>query len=634
MAPPRIVARLAADFGLWLLAATVFLSLYVGSYSLPATAVLPHLHLVVTLWLAVVAFRMLVQALPGRRTALWASSLAAAIGLLTLLSYYALVIIGLRSWGRVITWEIGRTYARQLPALADALGLSWWQVLLAAGLVFALVLVTALLFLRRFDWLPLLRQRISPHLSMAACGALLAMSSIEVHGFFAAPWTLEREPVSLSLFPLEASRSTQSNGIDKARAARLDQAEDAARASYVPAATPKRHNVILIVVDALRPDHLALFGYPRNTTPRLAALVNKATSARRLTLHASCAESVCGLTSLASARYVHQFPSRPITLTEVLERNGYHVHLILSGDHAHFYGLREMYGNVDSYFDGSTASGYYMNDDRLVLDRVASLPQWNGVPTMFQFHLMSAHVLGLRRPEFHAFTPTVNYSRTADEKTTDGRAGAVNYYDNGVLQADSAIVELLDNLANKGYLSDTAVIVTADHGELLGEHGLYSHAKSAYEEVLRVPFILLTFGYEPKEPIDEHIYGSQVDVAPTILAELNVPAPAPWSGLALQGGHHADFTYFQQGNDAGVYDHRQAGHLWKYYLDTQTGLENATDVDVNPTERDDKSIAVTSALKHEWRSLVRSAVGASTVGAANAGQAADRNSSAAFSKGQ
>jgi glucan phosphoethanolaminetransferase (alkaline phosphatase superfamily) len=599
-------ARVVADLCIWLIPSAVFLRLYVGEYSLPATSIVPHARVVLTLWLALAAIRILAGIVLGWRIALWVSAFALAIGVTALLSYYSLVIMGLKGWGGVITWDLVRTYALQFPAFADALGLSLLPVAGALALTCAVVFTVALLYLRRFDWVPLLQQKITRGVMALVCGASFAIVGIEMYTFTAAPWTQEREPLSLSLHSSEASSALQSHKIDRVQAERLDRLEDLARASYVSPATAERRNVVLIVVDALRPDHLGLLGYPRDTTPHLDAIARKSVHTAALTLHASCAESMCGLASLSSSKYVHQISYRPITLTEVLKRNGYRVHLVLGGDHTHFYGLREMYGKVDTYFDGSMATEYYFNDDRLVLNKVASLPHWDGVPAMFQFHLMSAHMLGKRLDEYKVFAPAASYSITSKNEDRQGRptATAVNYYDNGVRQTDAMIAQLLDELASKGYLSNAVVAITADHGELLGEHGLYAHARSAYEEVLRVPLIFLSFGYRPEKPINEQVIGSQVDVAPTILAEVGISKPATWVGVPLQDSYNTEITYFQEGNYAGLYDHRVAGKLWKYYIDMGTGTESAIDVTLNPTERDDAINLVPSTLKREWRSLV------------------------------
>src|SRR5215813_2166171 len=98
-----VVARLAVDLFVWLTPAAVFLALYVGQYALPTAAVLPHVRVVATVWLAVAALRLLAGTLLGRRTALLVSALVLAITMTVMVGYYALVILGLNSWGRVVT---------------------------------------------------------------------------------------------------------------------------------------------------------------------------------------------------------------------------------------------------------------------------------------------------------------------------------------------------------------------------------------------------------------------------------------------------------------------------------------------------------------------------------------------------
>ena len=161
--------------------------------------------------------------------------------------------------------------------------------------------------------------------------------------------------------------------------------------------------------------------------------------------HASCSESSCGLLSLASSKYVHQFSSRPFTLQQVLVQHGYRIHLILGGDHTNFYGLKESYGKADSYFDGSSAQGYYMNDDQLVSDRLAAFAASDGTPVMMQFHLMSAHPLGKRHPDALRYQPVTNYARTGIRSGLDvPTASILNFYDNGVVRVDIAIASLLE----------------------------------------------------------------------------------------------------------------------------------------------------------------------------------------------
>jgi glucan phosphoethanolaminetransferase (alkaline phosphatase superfamily) len=368
-----------------------------------------------------------------------------------------------------------------------------------------------------------------------------------------------------------------------------------------------RKNIVLIVVDALRSDHMALFGYQRDTTPNIARIATSATLRKAGIVHSSCADSSCGLLSLASSRFVHQFPARPFTLQEVLKRTGYRVHMILGGDHTNFYGLRKIYGAVDSYYDGASTNRFYVNDDDLVLDRLASFPFWDGSPTMIQFHLMSVHVLGTRWKSSNNYLPASNYAAHADRRVaTRGETSseAVNYYDNGVAQADAIIGRVLSLLADKGYLKNTLVIITGDHGEGLGEHGFYAHANNVFEQVLSIPVVFLSFGYRPTAPIDVRPDASQVDIAPSILEELAIPRPATWIGVPLQSPQGPEFTYFQEKLDAGVFDQRDPAHIWKYFINTRSGKEVAFDISKDPQESVDRLATVSPRFVSEWRAKV------------------------------
>jgi hypothetical protein len=305
-------------------------------------------------------------------------------------------------------------------------------------------------------------------------------------------------------------------------------------------------------------------------------------------LRASCSSSFCGLMSMASSKFLHQLSKRPITLQEALRLHGYRIHMILSGDHTMFYGLRQAYGEVDSYFDARSARTIrYLNSDRVMLDYLAGFPAWDGKPVMLQFHLMSAHALH-EREGAPKYAPAANYVYHR-EPGADGRPGqrGINYYDNGVLLADDTIRTILQMLERKGYLGDALVAVTADHGEAIGEHGMYQHANSVREEVLRIPFVLLSYGHRPGKPLQSASPGAQVDIAPTILTELGMPRPATWQGTPLQAPVTRDFLHFQERWEAGVYDLRDPGNLWKYWINLKSGEEYAFNLTHDPGERAD-----------------------------------------------
>lgn len=600
----------------WLLPPMAFLSLYVGSFRNPPQAILPHVMLVAALWMGTVGARTLLR-LPRSGTPAYLATTLVLLPWLLLMIWYAAALLGLYSWGRLTTWPIFATYAAQAPHLLASLGYPTW-------LPWALPLVLGLLTAAcgHFD---LLRARwprqmldTTERRQRCALGALLTSLPLVLAAMIGLTvGTSPFEPVQISL--LKSGNALKQHHEFSASPA-TNEAEREALDNYVVAPDARRRNVIMIVGDALRAGHMGVYGYPRDTTPYLSSLASQPGTSVVPRMRATCAESLCGLMSLAASRPLHEMPDEPFTLQQVLKRHGYQVHMILSGDHTNFYGLRDFYGAVDSYTDGSDQqvrwgeeNEYrYVNDDQLVLDRVSALPDADPrQPVMFQIALMSSHGLGLRLEDSSRFQPAYNYYSwfrwsAGPERIKEGdRTGAVNFYDNGVFQLDGYVRMILAELERKGYLHDALVVVTGDHGELLGEHGYFAHAVTVYEPVLSIPLVLARFGYDAA-PIPERPLAAQIDIAPTILRELEIPAPTTWAGLALQqapayGGRQ---VYFQQTMEAGLYDVAADGRILKYWRDYEDDSEYLFDVIEDPGERNNLLGQASSTQLDRWRLAV------------------------------
>lgn len=595
---------LLAELALWFATPILFVYMYVGRLGIPASAIVPHLRYLAVLFVGLALSRFALSAALGRsRGQRVASALLIAASLQLLVLYYLLVWIGLQSWGRVPSWDLVASYLPQMGELARTLDVSLARVYLAvAAMAFALV-AAAWWYLGRRDWV---RDTIAVvPARMQAAGLFLACGvfALETLRFFDSGDAARFEPFSLTFFPAEAVSRLNSTHVDRLRSALLDQEAERARKAYVANPSARKRNLVLIVVDALRFDHMGVYGYERATTPFLSGLEREGRLQKQSGMRSTCAESACGLLSLSSSKYVHEFSDSPFTLQEVLKMHGYAIHMILGGDHTNFYGLRKIYGNVDSYFDGSMGRGKYPNDDSLITARVDALPTWNARPTMFQLHLMSAHGLG-KRLSSAMFSPARNYGSTPNAYTADPGSESAetrNYYDNGVLQTDAVIRSILASLQAKGYLDDALVVITADHGEGLGEHGMYTHSNSVHEELLRIPMLMIAYGKPTTRLPTVEINASQIDIAPTMLAELGMPIPPTWSGKVLQSGQCSAFTYFEQGSQRGLVDYRSAGQLWKYWKDGLSGAERAFELVADGREAHNLFAQVAPARKAEWR---------------------------------
>jgi glucan phosphoethanolaminetransferase (alkaline phosphatase superfamily) len=595
--------RLATEVLAWYGLVAAFLAYYVLRAGAPIESIAPHLRIVTGVFLAVALARLAWTALAGTtRTAQALGALLFWSVTMALAAFYAVALVGLASWGRVTTWELVASYAPQLPSLMQAIGVPVVAAIAAAAI--ALVMLLGIAWMHaRYSWPALAAARIGRWPLALGSAALLALVIVDLHEYMVVPPVKQQEPVSLSFYPNDAAVPLQSHGMDPAAAARRAAAEEAVRGAYRPAPLERRRNLVVIVVDALRADHMGVYGYARDTTPHLARLQAEGVARRAQPVHAACAESLCGLLSLATSRYVHQFAPRMFSLQEVLSRHGYRVLMILGGDHTNFYGLREQYGRVDLYWDASAAGDGYMNDDSVVVDRVRALPDWDGRPVAIQFHLMSPHVLGRRQERSQAFMPAANYFLTGnrlDAQSGRPAARAINFYDNGVREADAVIHELLTLLERKGYLREAVVAVTADHGEALGEHGFWLHQQGLYREVLEVPLLLLAYGYRPAERIDTHALPSQTDIAPTLLHELGMPAPSSWAGRPLQGATLDDFAFFEQGSLAGLLDRRDPANPWKYWEDLRRTRGFAFQLAQDRAESRNRIGDVPAGLRREW----------------------------------
>jgi glucan phosphoethanolaminetransferase (alkaline phosphatase superfamily) len=298
-----LARRIAGEVIAWLCLPVVFLCAYIGHFGLSPHSILPHCKLVLLCWVFVGACRAVFAAVSrNERTGRAAAALLLSLVLLSIALYYGMVLIGLQSWGQVISWDLIRTYAAQLPFLTDALGISVWWIAVGLAVVYLLLFAAVRAYLSKFDWAPLFVRQVPSRLVNFLCAAGLLLVAIEIAAFPDLQSASADEPVGLTFFPELSAHMLQDHSIDRLGSQRADALQDAARKNYITGIAGPPVNLVLIVVDALRSDHLGVYGYPRATTPNLDAMMRDGTLRAVGGVHASCAESACGLMSLISSR--------------------------------------------------------------------------------------------------------------------------------------------------------------------------------------------------------------------------------------------------------------------------------------------------------------------------------------------
>lgn len=177
-------------------------------------------------------------------------------------------------------------------------------------------------------------------------------------------------------------------------------------------------------------------------------------------------------------------------------------------------------------------------------------------------------------------------------ETWDAWRKTVAVYWGFVTMVDAQIGRLIARLAREGVLDDTLVVVTADHGEMLGQHGLW-HKYHAYEEALRVPLIVRAPWLVPAG-VRSDAAASLIDVLPTVLSACDVPIPPHVQGRDLSPnfsnpgggeGRRLLFSEFAPKADwHGVVDWRLVTDNRYKYIWNRGDIEECYDLSADPYE--------------------------------------------------
>ena len=301
-------------------------------------------------------------------------------------------------------------------------------------------------------------------------------------------------------------------------------------------------NVLLVTIDTLRQDRVGAYGNPNHLTPtidRLAAggvRIAHAFTTAPLTLpaHASI------LTGLLPRRHgIHNNTSfrlddRAPTLAAALAGAGYRTGAFVGAFvlDARF-GLNRGFAEYDDHLPHGDRAGFHYAERRAA-DVVRLAGDWilqpaaGGAPWFAWVHLFDPHAPYDAPPEYRA-----------------GRAP----YDAEVAYADAMLGALLARLQQARALDRTLIVVTADHGESLGEHGETTHGLFAYNATLAVPLVFSAPAL-PARTID--VPASHVDLMPTILDLVGVGLDAHLDGQSLARAPAADRVVQFEALDASI----------------------------------------------------------------------------------
>ncbi len=294
-----------------------------------------------------------------------------------------------------------------------------------------------------------------------------------------------------------------------------------------PPKTPR--NLLLISLDTLRADHVGCYGYAAAQTPRLDGLA-------RAGLRFETATTVVPLTLPAhSSLMTGTFPAwhgvrdnggfylgdEQVTLAEVLREKGYR-----TGGFVGAFVLDRRWG---------IAQGFDRFFDDFDLDKFADAASMDNIqrPGAQVVDAALPWLMAERdRPFFawvHLYDPHAPYEAPEPFRSRFPQT-AIGAYDAEIASVDAQVGRLLDGLQADGRLAETLVVVVADHGEMLGEHGEQTHGFFLYEPVTHIPLLMAGPGLKPRTVPDQV---RMVDVMPTALRLLGIDPPKAVQGVSL-----------------------------------------------------------------------------------------------------
>ncbi len=384
--------------------------------------------------------------------------------------------------------------------------------------------------------------------------------------------------------------------------------------------TEARPNVLLVVIDTLRADHCSLNGYPLNTTPFLDSLAAGGVAFE--TAYSPTSTTCPAHASLFTSQYPMEhgvvrnglvLPPEAQTMAEVFGAAGYETAgFVSSFPVSRHFGLEQGFSHFDDDFSrsGGTFSrrvwgGLDLADDEgfdrsaatttdVALDWLAAAPDRDR-PLFLFVHYFDPHAP--YRPDtdtFHELYPSTD-GMTSDDLN-------IASYDAEIAGTDQQLARLVNTVREHGGPRQTLVMVTADHGEGLWDHGWRGHDRSNYEGEVRVPLVFhwperLPSGLRVEHPA--HL----IDVLPTVNALLDLGADSRGHGGQdlvphLLGSAAPDLQrplfmqrpWFPSGRDK--FDQLGPGYAlrsgpWKLFMAMEEDRHELFDLSADPAEQHD-----------------------------------------------
>jgi len=305
--------------------------------------------------------------------------------------------------------------------------------------------------------------------------------------------------------------------------------------------------IILVVLDTTRADHLSIYGSPNDTTPNLRRIL-EGESVRFTDMVSASNNTYCSHASLFTGLHVKSHGVSRVhpgftplsaeldTLAEILHEGGYATLGAVSSSH-----INPEYSGFGQGFDEFVICPRTDEKSKRPSEETNAelLPALRGFvarsgdrPLFLFLHYFDAHMYYDPPDRFNKFRE-VEVEPWPDLETTGfellpqkrnlprtlPRQRAL--YDGEILRSDDSLARVFESLGELGILEKAVIVVTADHGENLGEHGLYYDHSGLYQPVIRTPLLVRVPGITTRRTSPALVH--HVDLMPTLLEAARIP---------------------------------------------------------------------------------------------------------------
>ena len=345
----------------------------------------------------------------------------------------------------------------------------------------------------------------------------------------------------------------------------------------------KEPSFLIISVDALRADHLGVYGYGRATTPSIDAWAKQATRFERA--YCPVPHTSFSITSMLTG--THTYATRggdAPTLAAIVRRHGYKTAGFFPP--AVFYiDRKKLRSFEDRKFDFEYTKYEFMPAPKRVDQTIAFYQGHEKRKTFVWVHLFEPHEPYVAHEGF------------------DFGSRSIDRYDSEIAYVDRQVGRLLSWV--QLHRPNTVIALTGDHGEAFAEHGAHYHGNSLYEEQIRVPLLISAPGMTGRLVPGA---GQSIDLPVTFLSLAQLPIPASMRGRDLSPWMAGDAprlmspAFVELGNEKAIITGR-----YKLIYDARREVSELYDLHEDPGEKRNlaaKKIRLAADLKEKIRQWV------------------------------